>query len=54
MIHDKRMKLIKSENEINYYLFRPPVFSCYYNCETSKHTVVPFYRHTLTRKLHMR
>ncbi len=36
MIDDKKMKLVKSENGINYYLFKPSIFSLYYNITTIK------------------
>ena len=31
MIDDKRLKFVKSENGINYYLFKPTLFSLYYD-----------------------
>lgn len=52
MILDKRMKLIKSENGINYYLFKPYIFSLYYN-DNKKHKVEPSHRYSLTHKMHM-
>ena len=52
MIVDKRMKFIKSENDINYYLFKPSILSLYYN-EKIKHKEYPVHLHTLSHKLHM-
>lgn len=52
MIVDKRMKFIKSENDINYYLFKPSILSLYYN-EKIKHKEYLVHLHTLSHKLHM-
>lgn len=53
MIDDKRMKLVKSENEINYYLFKPSLFSLYYDDKDFKHKEEPPHRFSLSHKLHM-
>lgn len=53
MIKSKRMKLVKSENDINYYLFTPSVFSLYYNDKTHSKADEPPHRYSLTHKLHM-
>lgn len=53
MIDDKRMKLVKSENGINYYLFKPSLFSLYYNDKNFKHKEEPQHRFSLSHKLHM-
>ena len=53
MINDERMKLVKSENGINYYLFKPSLFSLYYNDKDHKHTEEPSHRYSLSHKLHM-
>lgn len=53
MIDDKRLKLIKTENGINYYLFKPSLFSLYYNDKNSKHKTEPPHRFSLSHKLHM-
>ena len=47
------MRLIKSENGINYYLFKPSLFSLYYNDKGCKHAVEPPHRFSLMHKLHM-
>ena len=47
------MKLVKSENGINYYLFKPSLFSLYYNDKNFKHEVEPAHRFSLSHKLHM-
>ena len=52
MIDDKRMKLVKSENGMNYYLFKPSLFSLYYDDKT-KHKEEPPHRFSLSHKLHM-
>ena len=52
MINDKRLRLIKSEDGINYYLFKPKLFSLYYN-EKGKHKEEPSHRYSLSHKLHM-
>ena len=53
MIYKKRLKLIKTENGINYYLFKPSLLSLYYNAGNSKHRVEPRHRYSLLHKLHM-
>ena len=53
MINDKRMKLVKRENGINYYLFKPSLFSLYYDDKDFKHEKEPPHRFTLSHKLHM-
>ena len=53
MINDKRLKLIKVENGINYYLFKPSLFSLYYNDRDFKHKDEPAHRFALSHKLHM-
>ena len=53
MIDDKRLKFIKSENGINYYLFKPSLFSLYYNDKNFKHTSEPAHRFSVFHKLHM-
>ena len=53
MIDDKRLKLIKSENEINYYLFKPSLFSLYYNDKNFKYKDEPSHRFSLSHRLHM-
>ena len=53
MIKHKKMKLVKSENGINYYLFKPSLFSLYYNDENCKHKDEPPHRFSLSHKLHM-
>lgn len=44
MIDDKRLKFIKSENGINYYLFKPSLLSLYYNDKKFKHKDEPAHR----------
>lgn len=49
MITDKKMKLVKSEDGINYYLFKPSLFSLYYNDKNFKHKKnrrIVFHYHT--------
>lgn len=53
MIYSKRLKLIKNENGINYYLFKPSLFSLYYNDKDFKHQDEPIHRFSLSHKLHM-
>ncbi|MBE6916494.1 MAG: GNAT family N-acetyltransferase [Ruminococcaceae bacterium] len=53
MIADKRLKLIKSENGMNYYLFQPSLFSLYYNDKGFRHEEEPPHRFSLSHKLHM-
>lgn len=53
MIDDKRMKFVKSEKEINYYLFKPSVFSLYYNDGIFNHDEEPAHRYSFFHKLHM-
>ena len=53
MINDKKMKLVKSENGINWYLFKPSFFSLYYNDKSFKHKEAPPHRFSLSHKLHM-
>ena len=53
MIADKRMKLVKSENGINFYLFKPSLLSLYYNDKNFKHQEEPPHRFSLAHKLHM-
>ena len=53
MITDKKMKLVKSEDGINYYLFKPSLFSLYYNDKNFKHKEEPPHRFSLSHKLHM-
>ena len=44
MIDDKRLKFIKNENGINYYLFKPSLLSLYYNDKNFKHKDEPAHR----------
>ena len=37
MVKDKRMTLMKSENEINYWLFKPSIFSLYYDDKSAEY-----------------
>lgn len=53
MIYDKRLKLVKSENGINYYLFKPSLFSLYYDDKGFKHKEEPSHRFSLSHKVHM-
>lgn len=53
MINDKKMKLVKSEDGINFYLFKPSLFSLYYNDKNFKHKEEPPHRFSLSHKLHM-
>lgn len=53
MINDRRMRLVKSENGINYYLFTPSLFSLYYDDSNVKHKEEPPHRFSLSHKLHM-
>ena len=53
MIKDKKMKLVKRENGINYYLFKPSLYSLYYNDKSFKHKEEPSHRFSLSHKLHM-
>lgn len=53
MINDKKLKFVKSENGINYYLFKPSLFSLYYNDKNFKHKEEPPHRFSLSHKLHM-
>ena len=53
MIKDKKMKFVKSDNDINYYLFTPSLFSLYYKEPFGKHKEEPVHRYTLSHKLHM-
>lgn len=53
MIDNKRMKLVKTENGINYYLFTPTLFSLYYDDSEHKHKDEPSHRYSLSHKLHM-
>lgn len=53
MIKDKKLKLVKSENGINYHLFKPSLFSLYYNDKNFKHKEEPPHRFSLSHKLHM-
>ena len=53
MIDDKRMKLVKRENGINYYLFKPSLFSLYYDDKSFKHKEEPPHRFSLSHRLHM-
>lgn len=53
MINDKKMKLVKSENGINYYVFKPSLFSLYYNDKDFKHKVEPRHRFSWSHKMHM-
>ncbi len=53
MIKDKRMTLVKSKNEINYWLFKPSILSLYYNDKALGHDPELIYRKSLTHKLHM-
>ena len=53
MIDDKRMKLVKSENGINYYLFKPSLFSLYYDDKFFKRKEEPPHRFSLSHRLHM-
>lgn len=53
MIKNKKLKLVKSENGINYYLFKPSLFSLYYNDKNFGHKEEPPHRFSLSHKLHM-
>ena len=53
MLNDKRMRLIKSDNEINYYLFTPSVFSLYYKDSKQVRREEPSHRYTVSHQLHM-
>ena len=53
MINDRKLKLIKNENGINYYLFKPSLFSLYYNDKNFRHKEEPPHRFSLSHKLHM-
>ncbi len=53
MIADKTMKLVKTENGINYYLFKPSLFSLYHNDKNAKHEEEPNHRYLLSHRLHM-
>lgn len=53
MIADKRMKFVKCEEGINYYLFQPSLFSFYYDDKKCKHEKEPSHRYSITHKLHM-
>jgi hypothetical protein len=53
MINDKKMKLVKSENGINWYLFKLSFFLLYYNDKSFKHKEEPPHRFSLSHKLHM-
>lgn len=50
---NKRMKLVKSEDGINYYLFKPSLFHLYYKDRKFKHKEEPSHRYSLSHKLHM-
>ena len=52
MIKNKRMKLVKTEDGINFYLFKPSLFSLYYD-DKIKHKNEPSHRYSLSHKLHM-
>lgn len=51
MINDKKMKFIKSENNVNFYLFKPSIFKLYYDDNISLE--VPAHRNTFSHKIHM-
>lgn len=53
MIMNKRMKFIKNENGINYYLFTPSAISLYFNDKKKKHQSEPSHRYSITHKYHM-
>lgn len=53
MIADKRLRLVKNENGINYYLFKPSLFSLCYNDKDFKHKDEPLHRFSLSHRLHM-
>ena len=53
MLKDKRMTLVKSENEINYWLFKPSIFSLYYDDKSAEYEPELNYRKSLTHKMHM-
>lgn len=53
MINSRKMKFIKNENDINYYLFKPSVFSLYYKEACRKNKEEPSHRYSLSHKLHM-
>lgn len=52
MIKYKRMRFIKTENDINYYVFTPTLFNLYYN-DGNVHSCEPSHRKSLSHKLHM-
>lgn len=53
MIDNKKLTLIKSKNGFNYYLFKPSLFSLYYNDKNFKHKNEPAHRFSMSHKLHM-
>lgn len=53
MIKDKKLELVKSEGDINYYLFTPSLFSLYYNESSDNHKEEPAHRNSISHKLHM-
>lgn len=53
MIKDKKLKLVKSEGDINYYLFTPSLFSLYYNESSDNRKEEPAHRNSISHKLHM-
>ncbi len=53
MINNKRMHFIKSENKINYYLFKPSIFHLYYNDSNKKNADEPIHRYSIMHKIHM-
>lgn len=52
-MNDKKMEFVKSENGINYYLFKPSLFSLYYNDKSFKHNMEPPHRFSILHILHM-
>ena len=57
MLNDKRMRLIKSDNGINFYLFTPSAFQLYYKLKSRKQKAEsrqePSHRYTVSHQLHM-
>lgn len=51
MISDHHMKLLKSEGDVSYYLFKPTVFCMYY--DDNKQEKWPVHQKAITHRLHM-
>lgn len=52
MIANNRMRFVKTKNDINYYVFKPSLFSLYYN-DGQVHSSEPSHLKSLSHKLHM-